>query len=354
MMKSSSLPTLILSLSTLAFGAIHAQQAPAPQPNAGGPPAALGANPEDPADAAAFKTPEERRSYALGVFLANQIKRSDDGSTKINLDEVEAGVKAGLSGEKSSDFVTGANLANMLVRDGIKVDQAILLSSMRENVGNGKSKLTENGLRNEMQTIQQEAMQRRQEKAKIEGEQNLKDATTFLEKNAKSEGVTTTPTGLQFKVLKKGEGAKPKEGELVSVNFVGMLGNGKEFDRSPAGQPRILPQTLNKGWQEAMQMMEIGSKYQLWVPPALGFGETGRPPLIKPNALLSYEVELVATQAAPVNPQMNQGVSTPPISIPGTPRPDPNRKPISATTPPVSIEIPPQKPAPTPAPEQKK
>jgi FKBP-type peptidyl-prolyl cis-trans isomerase len=298
----------------------------------------------DPADATAFKTPEERRNYALGVFMGNQLKRMDDGSSKTDLAEVEAGFKSVMAGEKSADFVNGAQLANMLKKDDLKVDIAQLMVALKETLNGDKPKLSEGGMRAEMQLVQQDVTNRRQEKARQEGELNQKEAAAILEKNAKEEGVTTTPTGLQFKVVKKAEGVKPKADEMVTVNYVASLANGKEFERSPEGTPRTVPQSMTKGWQEAMAMMEIGSKYKFWMPPALAYGEAGRPPQVRPNSLVVYEVELVGTQAAPA-PTAALGMATPPISIPGAVPPPANRQPISATTPPVSIDIP-AKPAP--------
>ncbi len=314
----------------------------APQAVPGNPGALLGQPPTlaaDPNDATAFKTPEERRNYALGVFMGNQLKRQDDGTAKVDLAEVEAGFKAVLAGEKSADFVSGAQLANMLKKDELKVDLAQLMVAMKEALNGDKAKLSEGGLRNEMQAIQQEVTAKRQEKVRLEGETNAKEAAAFLESNSKAEGVTTTPTGLQFKVLKKAEGAKPQAGEMVSVNYVATLATGKEFERSPEGAPRTLPQTMTKGWQEAMAMMEVGSKYKFWMAPAIAYGEAGRPPQVRPNSVVIYEVELVGTQADPVQPT-NPVMATPPVSIPGAVPPPANRQPISATTPPVSIDIP--------------
>lgn len=345
-MKSLNSARLILTFGTLALGSVLAQDAP-PAPPA--PPGALpgGASAADAAaDAAAFQTPEEQRNYALGFFLANQLKRQGDAD-KTNLDEVEAGLKSGLSGTTTADFVSGASLATMLKRDELKVDAAQLMAALRDAMAGKKSKLSESGLRNEMQVVQQEAMQRRQEKTKLEAEANLKEANDFLEKNAKAEGVTTTPSGLQYKKLSDGKGEKANPEEMVLVNFVGTLAGGKEFDRTPDGQPRAMPQSQPNGWQEAMQIMDIGSKYTFWLPPALAYGETGRLPAVRPNAVVIYEVELVGTQPAPPPRTLNPGAATPPIAVPG-----PKRVPISATTPPVSIDIPEK--APADKPKQKK
>lgn len=297
------------------------------------------APPTDPADEANFKSPEERRNYALGVYLAGQLKRADDGSGKFDLAEVEAGLKAALAGEKTSDYLSGAQLGNVLRKDEFKVDLAQMMAAAKETMNGDKPRLSQGGIQSEMQRLQQDSMAKRQERMKAEGEANLVEATAFMEKNAKVDGVTTTPSGLQYKEIKKAQGEKPKAEEMVSVNFIGTLANGKEFERSPEGQPRTLPQTITKGWQEAMAMMTVGSKYQFWMSPALAFGEAGRPPQVRPNNVVIYEVELVGTQAAPA-PQGGPGMATPPVAVPGAVPPAPNRQPISATTPPVSIDIP--------------
>ena len=330
-----------LLFSSLAISPLSAQ---APPPS---PPTNPGAPAGEPTDEDQFKTPEERRNYALGSFLANQLRRQPTAD-KANLDQVEAGFKAGLAGTTSPDFISGASLAAMLKQDDLKVDPEQLMVALREIMAGGKSKLSENGLRNEMQLVQQEVMQRRQEKTKLEGEANLKTSGEFLETNAKAEGVVTTPSGLQYKKISDGKGEKANPEDMVLVNFVASVAGGREFDKSQPGNPRSMPQTQPKGWQEAMQIMDIGSKYQFWIPPTLGFGEMGKPPQIKPNVVLVYEVELVGTAPTPPPPSrpQNPGAATPPVAIPGgVPGGPPlKRNPISATTPPVSIDIP-QKPA---------
>jgi len=332
---------LTLLASALALAPALAQNAPTPP----APPINPGAPADEPTEEDQFKTPEERRNYALGIFLANQLRRQPTAD-KADLDQVEAGFKAGLAGTTTSDFISGASLAAMLKQDELKVDPEQLMAALREIMAGGKPRLSETGIRNEMQLVQQEVMQRRQEKTKLEGEANLKAAGEFLEKNAKAEGVVTTPSGLQYKKISDGKGEKANPEEMVMVNFVASIAEGKEFDKTQPGKPRSMPQTRPKGWQEAMQIMDIGSKYQFWIPPALGFGEMGKPPQIKPNVVLVYEVELVGTAPAPPPRPQNPGASTPPVAIPGgVPGVTPvKRNPISATTPPVSIDIP-QKPA---------
>lgn len=357
----TSLSTVLLTLGTLCADEkkpVPTTPAPAPAPPivVGKPPAPATppvfptppAAPQlDPADTAAFKTPEERRNYALGAFLAMQLENSGDPNSKPNLEEVEAGLKAGLSGEKSANFISGANIGSNLKRDDIKVDLPQVMAALGEVLKGGTPKLSQQGLQIEMRQIQDQINARRMEKMKAEGATNLKDASAFLEKNGKADGVTTTPSGLQFKVLKSAKGEKPAQAQLVKVNFVSTMLNGKEVDRTPPDKPRVMPQMGTKGWMEAIGMMEIGSKYQFWIPPALGYGENGQMPKVRPNALLIYEVELVGIEAAPVSPPPSSlSGATNPIPVPGAGGPPKApRQPISATTPPVGIELP-KKPEP--------
>lgn len=293
-LKLTSLSTVLLTIGTL--GAQEKKPVPVTPAPAPPPPAVVGKPPApatppvfptppaapqlDPADAAAFKTPEERRNYALGAFLAMQLENSGEPNSKPNLEEVEAGLKAGLSGEKSPSFMTGANIGTNLRRDDIKVDLPQVMAALSEVLKGGPPKLSQQGMQIEMRQIQEQIRARQMEKMKAEGVTNLKDASAFLEKNGKADGVTTTPTGLQFKVLKSAKGEKPVQGQSVKVNFVSTLLNGKEIDRTPPDKPRVMPQMGTKGWAEAIGMMETGSKYQFWIPPALGYGENGQPPKI--------------------------------------------------------------------------
>ncbi|MBP7951597.1 MAG: FKBP-type peptidyl-prolyl cis-trans isomerase [Verrucomicrobiales bacterium] len=292
---------------------------------------------ENAADAAAFKTPVERRSYAIGVFFANQIKRSEEMSGKISLAEVEAGLQAVLSGEKSTDYARGANLGSLLKQDEINVDKEVMLEALRTAMAGGKARLSENGQRNEMQLLQQEGMQRRQEKARIEGEKNLAAANEFLQRNKTAEGVKTTASGLQYKIEQDGSGKNPTPQDLVIVNLRTLTIDGQEIEKTPANTPRTISQRMNKGLEELFPLIKVGSKVRAWVPPALAYGPTPRPGF-KPNALVVYEIELLATKLAPAT--SGASVATPSVGVPGTPAA--KREPITATTPPISVEIPPK------------
>lgn len=126
---------------------------------------------------------------------------------------------------------------------------------------------------------------------------NAAEAADFLEKNAKADGVTTTASGLQYKVIKAGSGAKPKAKDSVKVHYEGSFADGQVFDSSyNRGEPAVfrLDQVL-PGWTEGLQLMAVGSTYELFIPPALAYGEAGAGP-IPPNKLLHFKVELLSIE----------------------------------------------------------
>jgi FKBP-type peptidyl-prolyl cis-trans isomerase FklB len=125
---------------------------------------------------------------------------------------------------------------------------------------------------------------------------NLEQSQAFLAANAKKEGVQTLPSGLQYKVIQAGEGKSPGPGDHVRVQYRGSLIDGSEFDSSyERGKPATFRvNKVIKGWQEALQLMKEGDKWELFIPPDLGYGERGRPKAIPPNSVLIFEVELVS------------------------------------------------------------
>jgi FKBP-type peptidyl-prolyl cis-trans isomerase len=149
-----------------------------------------------------------------------------------------------------------------------------------------------------MTELQNEVRQKQEAKRLAETESNKKDGAAFLAANATKEGVVTLPSGLQYKILVAGTGPKPSATDSVVCNYRGTLLDNTEFDSS---YKRGQPATFNvgaviKGWSEALQLMPVGSKWQLFIPPDLAYGERGKNP-IGPNATLIFEVELVSIQA---------------------------------------------------------
>jgi FKBP-type peptidyl-prolyl cis-trans isomerase len=140
--------------------------------------------------------------------------------------------------------------------------------------------------------------EKQQAKMQVAGDANKKEGEAFLADNKSKEGVVALPSGLQYKVLKEGNGPKPTATDSVVCNYRGTLINGTEFDSSTKhGGPATFPVNgVIKGWTEALQLMPVGSKWQLFVPPDLAYAERGAGGDIGPNATLIFEVELVSIQ----------------------------------------------------------
>jgi FKBP-type peptidyl-prolyl cis-trans isomerase len=146
--------------------------------------------------------------------------------------------------------------------------------------------------------VQTELRKKQDEKKHAAGEANKKDGDAFLAANKGKEGVVTLPSGLQYKILTAGKGPKPTADDSVVCNYRGTLINGTEFDSSyKRGEPATFPVGgVIKGWTEALQLMPVGSKWQLFVPSDLAYGERGPSPEIGPNSTLIFEVELLSIQ----------------------------------------------------------
>lgn len=198
-----------------------------------------------------------------------------------------------LSTEKDTvSYSVGVNIASNLKQQGfddLNVDA--IAEAFRDVYGNKDVKITaeDGGM-----LINQYMMKRQQEK----GDVNQKTGKDFLDKNAKEEGVSVLPSGLQYKVLQEGNGPKPAAGDKVTVHYTGKLINGKVFDSSvERGQPatfgvnQVIP-----GWTEALQLMSVGSKYKLFIPSDLAYGERGAGGDIGPNETLIFDVELISIE----------------------------------------------------------
>jgi FKBP-type peptidyl-prolyl cis-trans isomerase FklB len=197
----------------------------------------------------------------------------------------------------------GKNIGKGVQEQSLDIDQAILLRGMKDGLAGGKSLLTDDEvtavmmeLQKEARLKQEETRKKQEEIAKAQGEVNKKQGATFLAENKTKEGVVTLPSGLQYKILQPGTGPKPTATDTVVCNYRGTLIDGKEFDSSyKRGQPATFPVgQVIKGWTEALQLMPVGSKWQLFLPPDLAYGERSAGPDITPFSTLIFEVELVS------------------------------------------------------------
>jgi FKBP-type peptidyl-prolyl cis-trans isomerase len=193
-------------------------------------------------------------------------------------------------------YALGMKMAENLKKQSVPVDPAILSRGLRDALAGGKTLLTDEEAQSAMTAVQNDMRQKMQEKMKEEGEANKKTGEAFLAANKGKEGVVTLPSGLQYKILKAGTGPKPTANDSVVCNYKGTLIDGKEFDSSyKRGQPATFPVTgVIKGWTEALQLMPVGSKWQLFIPPDLAYGERGAGGDIGPDSTLIFEVELLS------------------------------------------------------------
>jgi FKBP-type peptidyl-prolyl cis-trans isomerase len=228
-----------------------------------------------------------------------------------------------------ASYALGMNIGKGLHRDSVDIDPAIFLRGMKDALAGGKTALTDEEAHAALTELQNDLRKKQQEKMQALGEENKKAGDAFLTSKKAEAGVVTLPSGLEYKILTPGTGPKPTPADTVVCNYRGTFLDGSEFDSSyKRGQPATFAVNgIIKGWSEALQLMPVGSKWQLFVPPDLAYGERGAPPVIGPNATLIFEVELVSIQP-PAKPEAPPAPQTPPPVKPAAP-------PQSATPPPM-------------------
>lgn len=192
-------------------------------------------------------------------------------------------------------YSIGLDIGGTLKRQMIDVNEELLNKGIQDGLSGAKALLNEEQVKETMSAFQKDMMAKQAAAKKATGEKNAAEATKFLAENKTKEGVKTTASGLQYKVLKEGTGPTPKATDTVKVNYRGTTIDGTEFDSSfKRGQPASFPvNRVIKGWTEGLQLMKVGSKYQLFVPANLAYGERGAGSDIGPNATLLFEVELL-------------------------------------------------------------
>lgn len=307
MKKPLSIAFILMAAGILLLGTARAQQTPAantqqtpatkpqtsPQPGSAQTPAtkapSAAAAPKPPTASTAkkpvpltLKTDKDKASYAIGMFWGGQLHRQST-----------------------------------------EVDTAILMRGLKDAIAAGKMLMTDDEMKATLTKLQNDARAKQQEIARVAKETKKKEGDAFLAANKDKEGVVTLPSGLQYKILTEGAGPKPAATDSVVCNYSGKLINGTEFDSSyKRGQPVTFPVTgVIKGWTEALQLMPVGSKWQLYIPAELAYGEPGRGPAIGPNSTLIFEVELISIQSKDLNKDVAKPQATPPPTPPPTPTP---------------------------------
>ncbi|ROL59630.1 FKBP-type peptidyl-prolyl cis-trans isomerase [Bacteroidetes/Chlorobi group bacterium MS-B_bin-24] len=218
--------------------------------------------------------PDDKASYLMGYDIGRQMMRD---SLKVNMDYLILGFRNAFRGD--STFVTNREL------DSFRVEfQKMLLAK------------------------QDERMKQEEQRILEQAPKNLAAGQAFLDSNKKKPGVITTPSGLQYIVLREGKGRIPKETDFVKMHVRAQYLDGKEFDNTyPRGPVTLSVAQLVPGWKEAITHMKEGSIWRIFVPPHLGWGEKGAPPTIPPNATLIFELELLSIEKPDAGAQPGQG-----------------------------------------------
>ncbi|GAB3733552.1 hypothetical protein GCM10028862_15990 [Luteimonas pelagia] len=241
-------------------------------------------------------------ALALATALAACQPVDDADEAKPAAEGAEAAAEgaeaiAGLPTEKDQvSYMVGMDLGESLRPIADEVDLDTVVEAMRTSIAEGEAKLTDVQRQAVRERFSQRLMEKRQAEAKAKAEENLAAGEAFLAENAKKEGVQVTGSGLQYQVLQAGDGPRPDAGDVVRVHYQGALLDGTVFDSSiERGQPADIPVAqVVPGWQEGIALMPVGSKYRLWIPAKLAYGESGTPGgPIPPNATLVFEVELL-------------------------------------------------------------
>ena len=193
-------------------------------------------------------------------------------------------------------YALGRNFAANLSENEIQCDLPHLLAGISDALRNAQPKWTDEQCQAALERFGQEMQQKMTARMNQQAAKNQQEAIRFLADNGKREGVQTTPTGLQYRVLRQGDGPSPTLSDTVRCNYRGMLLNGTEFDSSARhGGPAEIPVSgvVIPGWTEALQKMRVGDKWQLFVPPKLAYDVNPPGPPIEPNSLLVFEIELL-------------------------------------------------------------
>jgi FKBP-type peptidyl-prolyl cis-trans isomerase len=193
------------------------------------------------------------------------------------------------------NYSIGVETARNLKKQEIELNLDMIVRGMKDGLSGAKILIPEKVLRKTMNDLQTEVRRKQSVSLKTRGEENKKLGEKFLAENKEKDGVAVLPSGVQYRVVKPGNGAKPVDTDTVQVNYRGTLLNGAEFDASQEGKPASFSlKTVIPGWRDALKNMPAGSTWQIFIPPHLAYGARGAGKDIGPNETLIFDVELIA------------------------------------------------------------
>ena len=205
------------------------------------------------------------------------------------------GVPALKTQKEKVSYSIGVDVAKSLAKMGMDLDVDVFIKGLKDGFSGKKTLMTDDEMHATMTAFQNDLTKKQSQGKQTAAEENKKVGEAFLAENKKKEGVMALPSGLQYKILKAGNGKKPTAADTVECHYRGTLIDGTEFDSSyRRGEPATFPVAgVIPGWTEALKLMPVGSKWQLFVPSQLAYGEHGAGAEIGPNATLIFEVELL-------------------------------------------------------------
>jgi FKBP-type peptidyl-prolyl cis-trans isomerase FklB len=218
------------------------------------------------------------------IFLASQVSAQESQTLKSQKEKIS--------------YIIGMDIGGNFKKQSVDIDPDILARGIKDALSGAKPQLSDQEARETMASFEKEMKAKQEEIRKTVGEKNKIEGEKFLAENKSKEGIQTLPSGLQYKVTTPGKGKKPQLTDTVIAHYRGTLIDGTEFDSSyRRGQPASFPVNgVIRGWTEALQLMEEGAKWQLFIPPNLAYGDRGAGQAVGPNAVLIFDVELLSIQ----------------------------------------------------------
>lgn len=251
--------------------------------------------------------------FAVAAFFASSCQKMESQESIAEKEVTKADLK---TEEDLVSYSLGFAMGSDFKKKELKIDMRIFQEGLKDGLTGSKQILDEEEMKEIMTAFQQKIMAKNKEEymkmveeRKRQGEANKERGKKFLEDNKAKEGIVTLDSGLQYKILEEGTGASPKATDTVKCHYRGTTIDGEEFDSSyKRGEPATFsPMQVIRGWREGLQLMKVGGKWQLFVPPELAYGERGAGENIGPNEVLIFEIELLGIEEPKAEKPVKEG-----------------------------------------------